>query len=927
MFVQENSPSSWRSAFRRLAHTVVATSVLCGGLLVAMQALARAPTFADINPDSSSELVAVLDESGNSRCPVPCPSGGSGGRVNGLAVVAEHPMTYFAASELGGLFKTSNGGDSWFHLDGHIPSRTWDVATTADGQKVYATSFYDGRVDSLAGIEVSGDGGLTWTRPTIVPVSSCTAVRKAQPSAYGISIRPDAPDEVLVGTNCGIQRTTDGGANWTAGLGVDGVVWDVVALDGGRTYYACSEAGFLSSSDGTTWTAISQPAPDKAYCRLAVSPDEHHVVFAVFAVPGFSDYLVARAGEFFESDDGGKNWSSIPSLPGGKVADPKNSADYWDPIHHRGGPKRNPFVATNKRSKGFDLWLGGGHLHQVPCITPDAASPGGSVRCSQSYSEWSDTFTDANGDFSKAHGDSGDLLFDPTQSVDACPTFYSSDGGIYKNSNTASPECHAKASFQPANAGVHALLLQGMAGVNRAGAWEDIYLALQDCGLFHTGNAEATKPLWAHAKGGDANDVVADETRAVVFDGGITVFDASRLDSIRSSNPDLASCASHGVADVIDQYGPDQYALAINTKKCGTDIGIRLTNDVESDPLGEPLGAWPTTAGPCHVRVSKTDTDTQVYALAGTCNWNGDLGNPPDQLWRYANNTWTRVEPPAPGTGFSIFAVAPSDPNRLYASVIGTDSGMTVPLGMYRTTDGGATWAHDKQLTDLMLGVVGGRRTFVTCIEDALDGAQAGPIAQPTLVAFDPLDPATILAGGRESGVFLSRDSGETWTLLTDPFTPGTSGVPHLPRPYFAHFVHRPFHSLAIFVGTMGRGVWRVDLGDAVGPHFVEPSSPWWQVLSGFIDDSPGVIINPVTGESKPKPMPPYFRDVLREMFRYESARASDMGSELEARKQALRSINRIVEHELYKLETRRSVIIPPRAILRRGQLLPSDAE
>jgi photosystem II stability/assembly factor-like uncharacterized protein len=124
-----------------------------------------------------------------------------------------------------------------------------------------------------------GNGGVTWKHPYIVPSATCTAIRQAQPSEYGISTRTDAPDEVLVGTNCGIQRSKDGGKNWTAGVGSDKVVWDVAALAGGKTCYACGEEGLLTSSDGQNWKVASQPDPGKIYCRLAVSPDEAKVVF------------------------------------------------------------------------------------------------------------------------------------------------------------------------------------------------------------------------------------------------------------------------------------------------------------------------------------------------------------------------------------------------------------------------------------------------------------------------------------------------------------------------------------------------------------------------------------------------------------------------------------------------------------------------
>jgi uncharacterized repeat protein (TIGR01451 family) len=122
---------------------------------------------------------------------------------------------------------------------------------------------------------------------------------------------------------------------------------------------------------------------------------------------------------------------------------------------------------------------------------------------------------------------------------------------------------------------------------------------------------------------------------------------------------------------------------------------------------------------------------------------------------------------------------------------------------MMRSTDGGVTWQTDQQLTTLM------NDGFRGVLNDPGDGVRVMP--QPTLIAFDPQNPNTIVAGGRQSGVFLSGDGGRNWSLLTDPHTPGTSGIPHLPQPAFAHFDHDKPGFIRIYLGT-GRGVWRVDI-------------------------------------------------------------------------------------------------------------------
>jgi len=107
---------------------------------------------------------------------------------------------------------------------------------------------------------------------------------------------------------------------------------------------------------------------------------------------------------------------------------------------------------------------------------------------------------------------------------------------------------------------------------------------------------------------------------------------------------------------------------------------------------------------------------------------------------------------------------------------------------------------------------------------------QRGPTAftgfrgypQPQLLAFSPRDPNLMVAAGNDSGVFVSTDGGASWTLVTDPFSPAVSGKPHIPRPQFAHFDHlrdgtgpegAPLSNVDIYVGTRGRGVFRIRVG------------------------------------------------------------------------------------------------------------------
>src|SRR6266545_1231409 len=326
--------------------------------------------------------------------------------------------------------------------------------------------------------------GRIWTR-------SCR-----QKPGTSRSIRPGSAKEILVGTNCGLARSVDFGVTWefinpSSAGGPALSVWAVAALRGGRTY-ACGESGLMRSPDGRTgWVTLPDPSGTTTpyrYCSIAADSDFPDAVFVVFSRTTFFDRIFdIRNSTYFASFDGGNTWVAMPH------------PDAPDP------QKRVPMVTTNRRSYGLDVWVGAGNLWRIPC-TP--------IICPVTVrSLWRGTFSDGQGDRQKAHGDTGNVLFAPARSMDACPLFYSSDGGVYfnQNHNSRVTDCHDPV-FLSANVGLHAQLLLGMAGAHRPGSQgEDVYMALQDDGLFATRHAGAPNRMWNHGGTADVFDVVADD--------------------------------------------------------------------------------------------------------------------------------------------------------------------------------------------------------------------------------------------------------------------------------------------------------------------------------------------------------------------------------------------------------------------------------
>ena len=748
-------------------------------------------TFRDISPDQSN----------NSD-----PDGATGGRVNNVTIDPSNAARVYAASEFGGVFRSTDGGLTWAHLDGHVPTVTWDVKVDpTNSNRVYATSFYDGRTNSRSGINVSTDGGNTWTHPATAtpPANFClTDTRRTELAAFGIAIDPANASHVFIGTNCGLAISLNSGTTWTfvdptPGDRADDV-GDVVVHDGG-IIDLCGDDGHRRSTDGgATWTTAASQPLQSGRCSIAVSPDESYVLFAVVGT------------SIFESDNGGQTWPVTYANPAAQG--------------------RIPFLATNKRAgQNYDLWFGDVSLFRGACTTPNPANPGGAQRCAASGS-WAGGFTRSNG----AHDDSGSIAFVPGVANNACPAFFSSDGGVFRNTLNASPACQTPAWAQP-TVTPHALWEFSFAGVSRPGsATEHLYMGNQDNGTFGATNGGGASVTWNNERCCDGFDANGDATRGLTtvccFGGGR----ATRLfisgAGLSGASPEIntyptGNMRSFEQLEAIVNFATDQYAVASTS-------GVFVTTNIGASPVvWAQLGASTSPGTTCGLQLSTSGGTPTFFVKNGGCN-----GDRSASLFRHAGSgtsgTWQQVPTPGGTGGFGVFAVDPNDPNRIIASHL---RGSLLPPEMVITRNGGTTWSALPALDGLMTG--GGVFPYQN-VSGPTSFASFSGYPQPTLVAFDPLDPDILVAGGADSGVFISTNGGTRWQLVTDPIAPGTSGIPHIPRPYYAHFDHDPpGGDINLFLGTRGRGVWRLTFKKVDMPEISVPAPPTFE--ASCLGDSP----------------------------------------------------------------------------------------
>ncbi len=156
--------------------------------------------------------------------------------------------------------------------------------------------------------------------------------------------------------------------------------------------------------------------------------------------------------------------------------------------------------------------------------------------------------------------------------------------------------------------------------------------------------------------------------------------------------------------------------------------------------------------------------------------------------------------------------VHPTDPNTVYAAVLGNPFAHTKTRGVYRTKDGGGTWEQLLYLSD-STGAVD------------LELQPGNPNVVYATMWHGQRRPWTIISGGGEDGIFKSVDGGTKWTRLTNGLPSGVVGKSDL-----AVSAAAPQRLYALVEAKVGSGLYR---SDDAGEHFT------------LVNTTPGIITRP----------------------------------------------------------------------------------
>lgn len=614
-----------------------------------------------------------------------------GGRTRSLLIDPANPNILIGGSVGGGIWRSTNGGASWNLVNDRMHSLAIGCLTRDpnDANVLYAgigEGYFNGDAVTGSGIYKSKDRGLTWA---LLPSTS------GFDNTCRISVQPGNSNVLLASTRYGgIQRSVDGGANWSNVYGAQGSFF--VAFDpnnGSKAIAQIIDYDFGSSqwfhrpmyslNGGATWNAASGLGPIYDFSgriELAYAPSNTSIVYAVAGESG---------GRIYKSTNGGQSY--VLRTTSGTTGTDWYRAPIWvDPV--------NPDIVV----------AGSYHVNR-------SMDGGASItEISNGYIMTSDP-----------HPDIHYIVSHPGYNGTSNRTvFICTDGGIYKSTDirSAAPDF----TWQNLDQGYAATQYYGAAGHGPSGR---ISGGTQDNGdhVFNTGNQAATLTY-----GGDGgfsaispvnNNYTYGEYVYLTIhrstDGGLSAGDiysgisdafsdanfiapfvldplnASRMyagggklwrsNNVTAGTPSWSSIRNRG-SDVISAVAPS--SLTSGVLWVGQNDGViqRTTNATAGTPTWTTVddngGTNPLpNRYVTRIVLSPHDANT-VYAAFG--GWTSD------NLWKSTNNGSTWV--PLTGTGTAMlpdapirgFAVHPTNPLRLYA---GTE------VGLYTSGDGGLTWS------------------------------------------------------------------------------------------------------------------------------------------------------------------------------------------------------------------------------------------
>jgi photosystem II stability/assembly factor-like uncharacterized protein len=609
------------------------------------------------------------------------------GRVTAIAINPTAPDNIFIGTAKGGVWKTTDGGGTWSPMSDNemslsIGALTLDptnasvvYAGTGEGNMYYLQSFIDQVQDSYygAGLLKSIDGGTSWT---LLGAAEFTGA-----AFFRISVHPSNPNTLFVATSHGLYRSTNGGSTWTQ-------MTNGLPAVNPATTSGCTDVAINPSDPNTVFTGFWGSGLYKTSNATAVNPSwtavggglptaAQRISIGISASNPLRMY-VALASHVYASNDGGVTWSALAvTLTNCNFEDYSGNVavDFTTPdiVYISGYSSmfkltRNPMTGVWSAVDSA-LTIHPDHhcfaFHPTNHLTVYAGSDGGIYKSTDGAATWSDAINRGicitQFEFMDQHPTSDVVAFSGTQDNGTeqfrnSPVFYHSDEGDggFVVIDQADPRnvVHERFNISP--------LRSTQAG--KFGSWSSVTSGLSGSVLFYP-------------------PIAMDQTNSnnVSF-GGQRIF----VDSAQGTGGWPTSVTLPGATGLVSAINFVNSSLMYVGTLRGEIYVLRKSGATWSATAiqaatfpGPPNGrfVWDIATLPA-------DPNTIIVVVSGFGTghvWRGVVSGA-TASWTNIGGTGATAVPDVPANAISI------DPAVAGTFYVGTD------IGVYRTTDSGATW-------------------------------------------------------------------------------------------------------------------------------------------------------------------------------------------------------------------------------------------
>lgn len=729
----------------------------------------------------SARAVSSLNVTWEERGP-----GNVAGRTPGLWVDLSDDTynTWLAGSSGGGIWKTTDGGETWAPKTDNLPNQTVSgvMGSKADANIVYAGTGkrFVNRAVPGNGILKSLDKGETWEvipstldNPKFVNISRI-GVDQSNPDNIVASTFTDADipssDEPFQSY---VFKSTDGGTTWTELLSSSTLIQQVITSETNFDLQFISLNGTSiqrTIDGGTTWeTVFNSSSVDLDGFSLdrmevAIAPTNNDHIFIAAYLRGSGE----DASMLIFSDDQGDNWSIV------RGKDNDNNFGNW--LSRQGWYDNT--IAVHPYDENIVYVAGVSAILKLTVEEQDGDDFIGSREV------LSDGYGAYGGSSKGVHVDHHHLLLLPID--ETAQTFHllnGNDGGVAISKDDGVTFKQTGDTFKEADGTTYDTFLGyntvEFYGVDKKNGGDRYIAGSQDNGSWLSGTDPGITSVWFSAPSGDGFQA------AWHYDNTNLILESSQFNNIFLSTNEGASWSS---VQLPVSGGP--FLTEIENSKQDPDLVFVVSSQGVIRSL-DFADTWEVISMPSSWVYNGFTTPVAISLANPEVVWSGTGVGASNRIAvsRDGGTTWEETAQYAAATrgGATNLTTHPSEEGTAYV-MFSQANGPKV----LKTSDYGASWSD----------ITG----FDSNVDESTTGFPDVPAYSMVVMPYDN----DIIWVGTAIGIVESRDGGASWALKTDHNLPAVAV-------WDMRIVNDE-----VIIATHGRGIWSATLPELDGYEPVE---------------------------------------------------------------------------------------------------------